>query len=575
VSGRDATTAFATALVDEWARSGCTDAIVAPGSRSTPLALALARDERIRVQTVLDERSAAFRALGLALATGRPAIVLCTSGTAVANFHPAVVEASHARVPLVVCTADRPPELRDSGAGQTIDQTKLFGESVRWFTDPGPPADLAGAGGTWRALACRSVAEALGPPAGPVHLNLPLREPLVPTGEPLVPAPGRAGGQPWTVTMPSTRTPGPATVEELAQLVRATARGVIVAGWGAEVEPATMTRLARAARWPLLADPISQLRVGPHTVSTYEALLREPAFATAHLPDVALRVGAPLTSKAASQWLLGVSEQLVVDPDDVWLDPTHAASRRLACPPEVLCDALATALEAAPVTRYGRWFDEWQDAERAARIAIDALLDAAAEPFEGLVAREVAAALPEGATLVAASSLPVRALEWCMAPRDGLRIVANRGANGIDGFVSTAAGLAAGAAGPVVALCGDLCFLHDVNGLLGIGDLRTPPTYVVVDNDGGGIFSFLPQDGLPEFEALFGTPHGLDLVAVARAHGVSAVRVDDVDHLRAALAAGDARVVVIGVDRAKSVERHGELWSAVAAALVPGSASGS
>jgi 2-succinyl-5-enolpyruvyl-6-hydroxy-3-cyclohexene-1-carboxylate synthase len=560
----DATTSLARALVDEWARSGCTDAVIAPGSRSTPLALACARDERIRVHVVIDERSAAFRALGIGLATGRPAIVCCTSGTAAANFHPAVIEAAHARVPLIVCTADRPPELRDSGAGQTIDQTNLYGNAVRWFHDPGPPEPGAGAGATWRALACRAFAAAVGPRAGPVHLNLPFREPLVPTGAPLVDAPGRTDGAPWTHTLQAARDAPAAIVEQLAQTVRAHPRGLLVAGWGAAATPASATRFARAAGWPILADPISQLRAGPHAISTYEALLRAPAFAAAFQPDIVLRVGAPLTSKIANAWLDGDVTEIVVDPDAAWLDPTHHASQRLAESAGPLLDATALALEhlgTAPSAR--AWLNGWLAAERAGRTAIDGVLDRADAAFEGVVARDLAAALPSGATLVVASSLPVRALEWCMAPRDDLRVLANRGANGIDGFVSTVAGVAA-MSEAVVGLCGDLCFLHDVNGLLGA---KPAPTLVVVDNDGGGIFSYLPQEELPEFEQLFGTPHGLDLVEVARAHGATAARVDALNELPAALAAGDARVLVVPVDRGKSVARHRELWSAVAAAL--------
>src|SRR5204862_3685766 len=270
---RDANSAFAAALADEWAGAGVTDAVVAPGSRSAPLALALARDHRLRTQVVLDERSASFRALGLALASERPVVVLCTSGTAAANFHPAVIEASHARVPLIVCTADRPPELRDTGAGQTIDQQHLYGKAVRWFCDPGPPIDEPGAAATWRSLACRALAESVGPPAGPVHLNLPFREPLVPSGSPPVDAPGRPDGRPWTVSTPATRAPAPADVARLAELVRAHPRGLLAAGWGARVSPATAARFAETAGWPVLADPISQLRTPPNAVSTYEALL--------------------------------------------------------------------------------------------------------------------------------------------------------------------------------------------------------------------------------------------------------------------------------------------------------------
>jgi 2-succinyl-5-enolpyruvyl-6-hydroxy-3-cyclohexene-1-carboxylate synthase len=563
MTARDAATAFATALVDEWARAGCSHAVVAPGSRSTPLALALARDDRIAVHVVVDERSAGFRALGIGLATGRPAIVCCTSGTAAANLHPSVIEAAHARVPLLVCTADRPPELRDAGAGQTIDQTKLFGDTVRWFHDPGPPTDVTGAGATWRQLACRAVAHAVGPPAGPVHLNLPFREPIVPSGAPLVDVPGRAGGRAWTATLPARRTPDAALVATIVDRVRANARGVVCAGWGASATPATVARFARAAGWPVLADPISGVRAGSHAVSTYEALLRSEAFARTHLPDFVLRIGAPLTSKIANAWLSPGVEQIVVDPDDAWLDPAHAVSVRVGCDPETLLVAVAGALE--PGDRADAWVDQWLHAERSARAALDAVLDAADAPFEGVVARDVAAALEPNATLVVASSLPVRALEWCMAPRADLRVLANRGANGIDGFVSTVAGVAAGAAGDqVVGFCGDLCFLHDTNGLLGAS---AAPTLVVVDNDGGGIFSFLPQEGLPEFEALFGTPHGLDLVAVARAHGATAMRVDEVGALPAALASGAAQVLVVPVDRGKSVERHRAIWTAVAAAV--------
>jgi 2-succinyl-5-enolpyruvyl-6-hydroxy-3-cyclohexene-1-carboxylate synthase len=563
MTGRDATTAFAAALVDEWVRAGVTDAVVAPGSRSAPIALALTRDDRVRVQVVLDERSAAFRALGIGLATGRPAVVCCTSGTAAANFHPAVIEASHARVPLIVCTADRPPELQDAGAGQTVDQTHLYGAAVRWFSEPGPPADDAGAGATWRALASRAVAAASGPPAGPVHLNLAFREPLLPSGAPLVEAPGRADGAPWTRSTSATPMPRAEDVARLAERVRTNSRGLLVAGWGAGVAPATAERFAEAAGWPVLADPISQLRTGTHAVSTYEALLRTPGFADAHRPDLVVRIGAPLTSRVATAWLDPSVKQVLVDPFGNWLDPHHAAGERFAVDAEALVRAVVDELGAP---RRSDWFDDWQRSETRSRTAIDRSLDASDEPYEGLVARNLAAAATDGTTLVVASSIPVRALEWCMAPRTGVRVLANRGANGIDGFVSTVVGVAGAAPAATVGLCGDLCFLHDVNGLLGA---TAPATFVVVDNDGGGIFSYLPPAELPEFEALFATPHGLDLVEVARAHGAHAERIDDPGKLVEAVQApaGGVRVFVVPVDRQSSVERHRALWDAVAAAL--------
>ncbi len=575
---RDATTAFCRALVDEWVRAGVSDAVVAPGSRSTPLAVALLRDGRMRVNVVLDERSAAYTALGLGLSSGRPAVLLCTSGTAAASFHPAVVEAHHARAPMLVCTADRPPEMHDTGAGQTIDQERLYGGALRWRCSPGPPHDVPGAAAAWRAMASRSVAEAGGRPAGAVHLNLAFREPLLPTGAPLVDAPGRPDGLPWTVSTPSILAPDAATVECLAAVFAGTERGLLVAGWGAGARVETVARFARGLGWPVLADPLSGLRTGTHAVSTYEALLRSSGFADEHRPELVLRIGAPPTGKVTTGWLDPTIRQIVVDPDSAWLDPHRAAAERVECCEEALLAAVAGRLDRdaanGGASRDSPWLDDWLGAEADARAAIDALLDIDDVPFEGRVARDVLAALPDGAALFVASSMPVRDLEWFAAPRSGVRVFANRGANGIDGLVGTALGVALGGGAPTVALLGDLAFLHDTNGLLGASRRGASIVYVVLDNDGGGIFSFLPQHGeceTAEFEALFGTPHGLDLVAVAEAHGVPAVRVtragDVVRTVRDAVSAGGVRVVVVPTDRERSVERHGAAWAAVESAL--------
>jgi 2-succinyl-5-enolpyruvyl-6-hydroxy-3-cyclohexene-1-carboxylate synthase len=560
---RDVTTSFARTLVDEWVRAGLTHSVVSPGSRNTPLVLALARDGRVRVDVVIDERSAGFVALGIGLATGRPAVVCCTSGTAAANLHPAVVEAHHARVPLLVCTADRPPELRDCGAGQTIDQTRLFGPAARWFQDPGPPHDVPDAPMYWRALAARAFIACVGPPAGPTHLNLPFREPLVPTGAPLVDAPGRVNGVPWTQHRRPRAQLAPDDVAALAGLIRDHPNGVIVAGSGAGADPDAVTRFARVSGWPVLADPLSQLRTGAYNVSTYEALLRHDAFARAHTPQLVLRLGAPLTSKVAGMWLSSVP-QLLIDPDGAWSDPHRAATEHLAVDPTNLLHALVGALDAPPSMD---WLARWCDAERRARRAIDDELNASATPIEGQIARDLAAAIPSGGSLVVASSLPVRALEWCMAPRRGLRVFANRGTNGIDGFASTVAGVAAGTPAqraPTVGLCGDLCFVHDTNGLLALRDLDA--TIVVIDNGGGGIFSYLPQAGLAEFDAFFLTPTGLDLVATARAHGVCAERLD-APVFWPDVIAGGPRVVVVPVDRDRSADGHRRLWRAAATVL--------
>jgi 2-succinyl-5-enolpyruvyl-6-hydroxy-3-cyclohexene-1-carboxylate synthase len=602
---RDVNTAFARALIDEWARAGLTDAAVAPGSRSTPIALALATDPRVRVHVFLDERSAAFFALGAAKASGRPVAVLCTSGTAATHLHGAVLEAHHSRVPLLVCTADRPAELRDTGAPQTTDQVKLYGPAVRFFADLAPE-DHPEAIGAWRPFAARALAEAAGPPAGPVHLNLAFREPLVPDGSEIPEVPGRPEGGPWTASLPGRLAPGAVELDRLAEAVRGVQRGVVVAGWGAACDFAVVERFARTAGWPILADPLSGLRQPTeHTISTYEALLRAPGFAGAHRPDLVLRLGAALTSKAAGTWLDASVPQILVDPDAAWLDPGRSAGWRLAADSALVLDGLAQRLGRAPgspspdapkdpspgwLEGWRRspedpspgWLDGWQRSDAAARRALDAFLDGDDEPFEGRVARDIHDCLPAGATLVVASSMPVRDLEAFARPRPGLRVLANRGVNGIDGFTSTVLGVAAaaGAGGvPVAGLMGDLAFLHDAAGLTFAARSGLDAVLVVVDNDGGGIFSFLPQAGAPavspeDFESLFGTPHGLDLVSVARSYGLAAERVeragDVIPTVEKAVTAGGVRVVVVDTgDRAANVERHRRAWEAVAAGLGP------
>ena len=546
MSETDLNSALTRTLVDEWARGGVTVAAVSPGSRSTPLALALAADDRIAVHVFLDERSASFFALGAAKASGRPAIVLCTSGTAAAEFHPAVLEAFHARVPMIVCTADRPPELRDTGAGQAVDQIKLYGDAVRWFAEVGAPSDADADGPYWRSIAARSVAAAGGPPAGPVHLNLAFREPLLPSG---------------------------ADVDRLAFLVAAETRGAIVVGWGAGVDPEAVERFSAVARWPVLADAISDARQGPHAVSTYDALLRSPAVARSLRPDVVVRLGAPLTGKPASTWLDASVRQIVVDPDSAWLDPARASAERIVADPTALLDAVS---KRGPARTQSFWLSSWMLAESAARRDLDRLLDSWVAPFEGRVARDLVAGLPVGATLVVGSSMPVRDVESFARPRTGVRFLCNRGVNGIDGFVSTVLGVAAATtADPVVALCGDLTFLHDAGGLLGATRRGINATFVVLDNDGGGIFNFLPQAraGLAEhFETLFVTPQGVDLVQLAALHGIHCERVTAADELvpavNRAMGAGGIRLVLVPTDRVDNVARHRHAWEAVS---VPGS----
>ncbi len=574
---RDANTAFGRALVDEWARAGVRHAALAPGSRSTPLALALAADDRIELEVFLDERSASFFALGAGKASGRPAVVLSTSGTAAVNLHPAVVEGHHAQVPMLVCTADRPPELRDTGAGQTIDQTRLFGTAVRWFADPGPPEDREGAGTHWRSVAARAIGAATGPQPGPVHLNLPFREPLVPAGAPLVDAPGRPDGRPWTVEQH--RSPGSTDgdVEAAVEFVSRAGvarQGVIVAGAGTTASPSVVEQLASTLDWPVLADPLSGLRTGDDSIASYDLLLRDERFVGSHRPEVVLQLGAAPTGRAVLTWLEAAARRAVVANQGVWPDPARSAELVVRAAPDPLLRRVAEhGIRVADES----WRAGWVDAEHRARSAVDALVDTWDEPFEGRVARDVVATVPSDGSLVVASSMPVRDVEAFARPRSGLRFLANRGANGIDGFVSTVLGVAAAdpEGAPTVALLGDLCLLHDANGLVGANDRNLDATFVVLDNDGGGIFSFLAQASAPEasrhFETLFGTPHGVDLVELAALHGLGASRVtradDVVPALRGALADGGVRLVVVPSDRSQNVDRHRAVVDAVAAAL--------
>lgn len=553
---------FCATLVDEWARAGVTDAVVCPGSRSTPMALALAADPRLRLHVHHDERAAGFVALGLGRATGRPAVVLTTSGTAAVELHPAVVEASQAGVPLLACTADRPPELQHVGAPQTVDQVHLFGRAARWFADPGPPDGAAA--GSWRSLAARAVAEATGSPPGPVHLNLAFRDPLV--GEPGDLPPGRPHGAPWHTSSPAAPAGPPPT--------RLPARTVVVAGEGAG-DPAAVLEMAAVRGWPVLADPRSGTRApAPTTVAAADALLREPATAERLRPDAVLRLGAPPASKVVAQWLArsgAGARQVAVDRHGRWWDPERTAAEVVVASPTDVCEALAR-VRTGPAPDPD-WLGAWSAAEAAAQAAIDLVLAGHPEPTEPGLARALAAALPDGSTLVVSSSMPVRDVEWYAEPRTGLRVLANRGANGIDGVVSTAVGVAlADRGGPVAALVGDVAFLHDANALLGAPARGLDLVVVVVDNDGGGIFSFLPQAAtLPgdRFERLFGTPHGADPAALGAAWGVPTTRLTAMAGLAPALAGTGTRLVHVRTDRAANVAVHDELHAAVAAALTP------
>jgi 2-succinyl-5-enolpyruvyl-6-hydroxy-3-cyclohexene-1-carboxylate synthase len=566
--------ALARVWVDELVRCGLTDLCLAPGSRSAPLVMAAAADGRIRLHVRIDERSAAFLALGLARGSGRPAAMVCTSGTAAANVFPAVVEADRGRVPLIVLTADRPPELRHTAANQTIDQVKLYGDVVRWFCEVGVAEDDASAVRYWRSTVCRAWSEAVGVGAapGPVHCNVAFREPLVPNVGTSFShrLDGRDGGRPWTTVARRPRLPAGADVDEVADAVAATPRGVLVIGDGAG-DGSALLDLAAAAGWPVLAEAHTGCRRGPNAVGSVDLLLRHETFAHSHRPELVLTVGRLGLSKALLGWMDDVPHVLV-DPDGAHVDPRRSVDRIVAADPQLLAGEVVTRLPHTPA-RATTWLDDWLAADRRVMAAVAAVLDRAPGLTEPVVARELAAAMPDGAVCTVASSMPIRDLDTFMVPRAGVRFVANRGASGIDGFVSTAVGVALAHEGPAYALAGDLSLLHDQNGLLiAHGEPRPDLVIVVSNNDGGGIFSFLPQADHPDgFERVFGTPHGVDLGLVAAAARCGYRRAESRGslraHLDAAAADGGVQLVEVRTERTANRALHAELVAAAGAAI--------
>jgi len=546
------------AFVDELARCGVVGACTSPGSRSTPIVAALVRDGRIPAWSHVDERSAAFFAVGLARASGRAAVLVCTSGTAAAHYHPAVIEAWEAGVPLIVLSADRPPELRGIAAGQTIDQIGLFGSAAKWFFEVGTHDATPDRLRWMRTLACRAFLTAAAQRPGPVHLNMALREPLVleealPAQEPG--GGGRAGGVPWVTAAPAPQTPAPDLLEPGGS------PGVVVAGRSPLVSPQEVADFAAALGWPVLADALSGARRGANAVAHYDALLRDDGFAADHRPQVVVRVGDLPTSKPLRAWLAGLdARQIAVGWPGPWPDPAGVLD-------VVAGDALPRAHAPAPAG----WLAAWRAADRRAADAIrGALGDDLGEP---LIAADLGALLPRDSTLVVASSMPVRDVETFMALReDPPRVLANRGANGIDGTIATALGVAAAGGGPVVALIGDVALAHDIGSLAAARRLDVPLTIVLVDNAGGGIFEFLPIAGQADlFEEHIATPSGIDAEAVATAFGCAYTLVTDRAGFAAAVAGslGGQRVEIIHVrtDRKANVGAHRAVWAAVSAAL--------
>lgn len=551
----DVAARFCATLVDEWVRAGVRHAMVAPGSRSTPMAIQLLARPEISTHIFHDERSASFAALGVGVSTGVPAIVLCTSGTAATHFHAAVVEADLSCVPMIVLTADRPPELRDVGAPQTINQTQLYGSAVRWCHDPGVPT--VDAQHTWRGLAPRAHAETLQSTPGPVHLNLPFREPLVGRVSSL-PAPRDAQ---WSTVLTGRNFSGDGRA--LASVLSGR-RGVIVAGRGSDP---SVIEIARALGWPVFADSRSGLRTtdaGDVVVWHFDGVVRSDDFVARHQPEVVLRVGEPPASKVLAQWLTKCGATTIhVHPHVKVIDPDHSVSVRVIADVASMVAAVKPHLVATEPT----WLHEWMAAEHAARKVVAAWCDARwSEPS---IARILSSHAGADSNIVVSSSMPVRDLEWfggtCAA-----RVHSNRGANGIDGVLSTAVGIALATQQTTYLLIGDVAMLHDVNGLIALSSREVDVRVVVVNNNGGAIFSFLPQAGVlnvADFETLYGTPHDVHFESLAHAYGLGFSRVTNSDALRDALSQRGPRIIEACTDRSVNVSQHDDLQAEIIRAV--------
>ncbi|NIB99474.1 2-succinyl-5-enolpyruvyl-6-hydroxy-3-cyclohexene-1-carboxylic-acid synthase [Halobacterium sp. R2-5] len=568
---------WARAIVEELVRAGVDAVCVCPGSRSTPLTVALAEHDDVRVFSHLDERSAAFFALGRGKRTGEPTPVVSTSGTATANFHPAVMEANQARDPLLVLTADRPPELRDSGANQTVDQTKLYGDAVRHFRElPEPEADDRKLR-SLRTSVCRAIGETTGANPGPVHLNVPFAKPLEPVevpgdvpenfadGFPLA-AEGRDG--PYVSVHQNPTAPDAATLDALAGAVESADRGLVVAGpddaHGLTADAAA--ELADATGFPVFADPLSDVRFGEHVPDTsvvggYDGFLA----ADVPAPDVVVRFGASPTSKPLRNYLRDSgARQFLVDPAGGWREATFAASDLVVADPTETAYALAERVNRSA----GDWADRvssleadyWDAVDRVER---DALL-------EGDVVAAAAHDAPDSATIMVSNSMPVRDLDRFARPREAeLTVLGNRGASGIDGITSTGLGAGSATDDPLVVLTGDLAYYHDSNGLLALDRCEVDATVVVVNNDGGGIFHMLPiEEFEPPFTEQFVTPHGLDFEPLGDVYGFEFARVDTLDDFRNAyresVGSGGTQVVEVATDGEASHRERERLEAAVA-----------
>lgn len=536
---------WASVLVETLIRLGLQTAIISPGSRSTPLTLALANHPQVDALPILDERSAAFFGLGLAKRTGFPVVLVCTSGTAGANYYPAVIEAKESRVPLLVLTADRPPELRACAAGQTIDQQKLFGNFPNWYAELATPLPDLALLRYLRQTTIQAWNRALFPTAGPVHLNCPFRDPLAPLPdgsvanlEGLLDKQFFSGINPeLPVSLPSLT---PEIIDKAMESWLGCDRGLIIAGQAQPTDPESycqaVATLSCALHWPVLAEGLSPLRsyaqLNPQLVSTYDAILRRPQWSEALTAKQIIQIGPLPTSKVLRQWLESTNPRCwVLDAGHENLDPLHGITTHLPFSIEQLLPALGN-----PHPPASEYLKTWLSLEQKARHQIDSAFSTMDTIFDGKVPWMMARHLPRGTPVVVANSLPIRDVEWFWPPKNHpIRLFCNRGANGIDGTLSTALGIAHQGP-PTVLLSGDLALLHDTNGWLSLPRLQGHLTVILINNHGGGIFEMLPVAKFdPPFEDFFVTPQTVDFSYLCAAYGVNYERVESWPQLEACL----------------------------------------
>jgi len=578
----EASTLYLSAFIDELSRAGLRHIVISPGSRSTPIAVLAAEHPNIKVWMNIDERSAGFFALGLAKAEQEAVALLCTSGTAAANYMPAVAEANLSRIPLVVLTADRPHELRDVGAPQTMDQIHLYGRHVKWFIDMPIPESSDGMIRHARTNATRAIASALCKPAGPVHLNFPLREPLLPNlSHPECFSIGRAEQVLNTNILQGNAVLSTSQVQQLADLLTSTPKGLIVCGAYEDSKFAeAVVRLGSKLSFPILADPLSQLRAGAHEKSniipSYDSFLRNEQVVEGLEPDIIIRIGAMPVSKSLTQYLSAYSCTHIVVDEGGWRDSTMLATYMITADPTQLCNDLYQVLSSSTDNvQSTSWLEHWQQLNK---VTSDLLAQVASEDaeqlFEGRVITELQSLLPADSVLFVGNSMPIRDVDMFLGVQDrSIKVLANRGVNGIDGLVSTAMGISA-AGHRTVLLLGDLSFYHDLNGLLAAKLHKLPITIIVVNNDGGGIFSFLPQATMPNhFEQLFGTPIGLDYRYAIQMYGGEYTKISNWNQFQQcfelASRADGLQVIEVPTDRQSNVALHRQIWPRLAQTLTP------